>query len=68
MILSKNQEMYHQYEIIHKKINIKLVIQNTHKLTITFKQKKEPYFKTLYLTVLYKPQNWLLFYHQAPAL
>lgn len=27
-----------------KKINIKLVIQNIHKLTITLKQKKEPYF------------------------
>lgn len=27
-----------------KKINIKLVIQNIHKLAITLKQKKEPYF------------------------
>ena len=43
-ILSKKQDCYPKETKSVKKINIKLVLQNTHKLVVTSKQKKEPYF------------------------
>lgn len=64
----KKTRLLPQEEYIDKKINNNLVIQNTHKLSITFKQKKEPYFKTLFLIVLYKAQNWPLFFRPIPVL
>lgn len=38
---------------MQKNVNINLVLQNTHKLTVTLAQKKEPYFKTRFPVVLY---------------
>jgi uncharacterized membrane protein len=58
-ILSKKQDISQKTIYASKKINIQLVIQNTHKLTVTSKQKKRPYFKTLFLIALYRFQNWL---------
>lgn len=46
LTLSKKQDFYLKTIITSIKFNINLVNQNTHKLAVTSKLKKQPYFKT----------------------
>jgi hypothetical protein len=56
LILSKKQESDQNHLKRVKKINIKLVLQNIHKLTITSEQKKSLISKTRFPIVVYKHQ------------